>query len=316
VFYSVDIDNQEFVHANDTCSGTVDDVTGSGYDWSSSDTAVATLPTSMLHTVAVGKATGSTLAKLQWAHPPGFPAQIFGPQQPVAVTPTVTISGSTYLAMLHSGSTGSGNTTTLTATGNPSGGTYSWTAVSGQGNISISNASSQSATIQATAVGTYTVQVTYTVSGQPGTATTVGKVQQPGSLGVISNDTTTYNCALAGYAYLTQERDVQYQVLDTSSPPAPIQAMDMSATETLNASINTCNSTWIPTVGAQTGIDGYFPAPDHIRDCSAKCLPADQNGNPTGSCQLVIAQTWTVNGYSVKSDTINFTCPGPPTGVP
>jgi hypothetical protein len=80
-----DIDNQDFIHANDTCSGTVDDVTGSGYDWSSSDTAVATLPTSMLHTVAGGKATGSNFTKLQWAHPPSCPAQIFSPQQPVQV---------------------------------------------------------------------------------------------------------------------------------------------------------------------------------------------------------------------------------------
>ena len=195
-------------------------------------------------------------------------------------------------------------------------GTYSWSAVSGQGNITISNASSQSATIQATAVGTYTVQVTYTVNNQPGTATTVGRVQQAGSLGVISNDTTPYNCALTGYAYFTQERDIQYQVLDTSTPPVPVQAQNMSATETLNASTNTCNSTWIPTVNAHTGTNGYFPAADHIRNCSAKCLPADQSGNPTGSCQLVIAQTWTVNGYSVKSDTRNFTCPGPRTGVP
>lgn len=79
------IDNQDFIHANDTCSGTIDDVTGSGYDWSSSDTAVATLPNSMLHTVAVGKATGNTFTNLQWAHPPSCPAQIFAPQQSVAV---------------------------------------------------------------------------------------------------------------------------------------------------------------------------------------------------------------------------------------
>ncbi len=80
-----DIDNQDFVHANDTCSGTVDDITGSAYNWGSSDTAVATLPTSMLHTVAVGGATGSTFAKVQWAHPPSCPAQIFNPQQAVTV---------------------------------------------------------------------------------------------------------------------------------------------------------------------------------------------------------------------------------------
>ncbi len=64
------IDNPEIIHANDTCSGTVDDVTGSGYSWGSSNTAVATLPNSTLHTVAVGSATGSTFVNLQRANPP------------------------------------------------------------------------------------------------------------------------------------------------------------------------------------------------------------------------------------------------------
>jgi hypothetical protein len=100
--------------------------------------------------------------------------------------------------------TGGGNTTTLTATGSPSGGTYSWSAVSGQGNISISNTGSQSVTITAVAVGTYTVQVKYTVNNQPGTATTVGKVQQPGSLGVVSNDVQGLVCTNASPSYSTR----------------------------------------------------------------------------------------------------------------
>lgn len=79
------IDNSDFIYANDTCSGTKDDVTDSGYSWASSNTGVATLPTRTLHTVAVGTATGSALAKLQWAHPPSCPTQTFGPQQPVQV---------------------------------------------------------------------------------------------------------------------------------------------------------------------------------------------------------------------------------------
>jgi len=85
------IDSDDYIYANDTCVGEQVDVTDSGYGWASSDTAVATLPSRTLHTVAVGSATGSTLAKLQWAHPPSCPTQTFGPEQPVTVQkPTIT----------------------------------------------------------------------------------------------------------------------------------------------------------------------------------------------------------------------------------
>jgi hypothetical protein len=57
------IDNQDYIYANDTCSGYQEDVTASAYSWTSSKTAVATLSKSMLHTVAVGLATGSGLVQ-------------------------------------------------------------------------------------------------------------------------------------------------------------------------------------------------------------------------------------------------------------
>ena len=77
------IDNPEFIHANDTCSGTIHDVTGSAYGWASSNAYVATLASSTLHTVAVGAATGSTHVKLQFAHPPSCPNETWSPNQPV-----------------------------------------------------------------------------------------------------------------------------------------------------------------------------------------------------------------------------------------
>jgi hypothetical protein len=189
--------------------------------------------------------------------------------------------------------------------------------VSGQSNITILNATSQSAIIQSVAVGSYSVQVTYTSNGKQATAISVGKVQQPGSLGAIGNTTPQFNCAVQGFAYITNERDIQYQVLDTSTVPQPLPVLNMTATETLAPGTNTCAVTPpSPTVGAKTGSNGYFPAPDTLRMCSPKCMPADGSGNPTGSCNLSVAQTWTVNGYPVKSDTLTYTCPGPPTGAP
>jgi hypothetical protein len=312
----------QIVQAGDSCGGGTQTVTGDFPTWGTDNTAIATASKAVIHGVAPGTTNHyATSVPMYWGlkeYYPTCPTMQRTATAPTNVAPTVTISGSGYIAMLKSGSQGS-DSTTLTATGNPSGGTYSWAAVSGQGNITILNATSQSATIQSVAVGTFTVQVTYTVNSQPGTATAVGKVQQPGSLGVISNDTELFGCTNLGPpgSYNTEERLILYQVLDTSTPPAPIQVSDMSATETLNGGTNTCRvPDPNPTVGAQTGSNGYFPAPDTLRMCSPACLPANGSGNPTGSCSLTFGQTWTVNGYPVKSDTVAFTCAGPPTGAP
>jgi len=314
------VDNQDFIYAQEQCGGYVDDVTGAGYNWHTSDSSIATLPNRTLHTVAVGTARGYAYAQLQATHPaPQCPMTTWSPLQGVTVEPTVTISGSTYVAMLMPGTQGS-DSTTLTATGNPSGGTYSWSIVSGEGNVTLLNATSQSAIIQSVAVGTYTAQVTYTVNNQQATATTVGKVQQPGSLLVISNDTPTFNCGNTGLpAYNTSDRLILYQVLDTSGPPAaPIPVANMNATEsTLSVVSNDCNVNGPnPTIDAPTLSNGYFFNPDTLQLCSAKCLPAGNGGVPLGSCTMQVNQTWSVNGYPVKSGTITYTCPGPPSGVP
>lgn len=184
--------------------------------------------------------------------------------------------------------------------------------MSGQGNITILNGTSQSAILQSVAVGTYTVQVTYTYNGYQATATTVGKVQQPGSLAVISNSTPTISCS---QGYKTSERLIQYEVLDTSG--AAIPAAGMNATEAFSDVSNTCSIPYpTPTVNASTLSTGYFPGPDTLAMCSSKCLPASSGGVPLGSCGIQVGQTWTVNGYQVKTDSITYTCPGPPTGAP
>ena len=308
------------VFAADSCGGGQQNITDDFPTWWTGNTAIATASGHQINGVAAGTTPHYAQSVKMYFGPKEYsPTCPLSSQQPIGttnVTPTVTISGSGYIAMLSAGSSGS-DSTTLTATGNPSGGTYSWAAVSGGGNIKILNATSQSATIQSVAVGTYTVQVTYTVNSQPGTAVAVGTVQQPGSLGVISNNTQLYACTNLPGSYNTQERLIQYQVLDTSSPPVPIQVAGMSASETLNVTTNTCDvPPPIPSVGVKTGSNGYLSGPDTLQLCSAVCLPANGSGSPTGSCSLVLAQTWTVNGYSVKSDTPTFTCPGPPTGAP
>ena len=80
------IDNEDFIYSTEQCTGFVDDVTYYGYAWSSSNTGVATLPNSTLHTVATGAATGNAAINLQGTtRAPLCPQRTWGPQQPVTV---------------------------------------------------------------------------------------------------------------------------------------------------------------------------------------------------------------------------------------
>ena len=299
----------------------IENITGDFPNWGTDDASIATVkPAAQVNGISAGSTThfasGEAYAGEGHSIDNKCPQDELEPTAGTNVTPTVTISGPQNIPMLQSGAQGA-DSITVTATGNPTGGTYSWTALSGGSNITILDDTSQSAILQSVAVGTYTVQVTYTVNNKSGTATTVGRVQQPGSLGVISNTTPTFNCGSTGLpAYNTIDRSIQYQVLDTSSSPIPVANMDASET-TLNVISNTCNVTGpSPTTDAPTLSNGYFLKPDTLQLCSAQCLPANSQGGPSGSCTMTVAQTWSVNGYTVKSDTLTYTCPGPPTGAP
>ena len=153
---AVGINNDDYIYANDTCSGGQADVTGGGYSWASSDTAVATLPNRTLHTVGVGSATGSTLVQLQRANPPHCLVTVFGPTQPVSVaslscTPSVTRGGSVK----------------CTVTG-PSGTTvYGWKFTAGSGNPVTRTTDTTSLTWSGAMVTSGTVNVTANSSSTP-----------------------------------------------------------------------------------------------------------------------------------------------------
>jgi hypothetical protein len=167
------IENDDYIYANDTCAGDQEDVTGDGYSWASSDTAVATLSTRTLHTIAVGSTTGSTLVQLQRANPPHCPLTVFGPQQPVTVTPTITQNRNLWYfgsgISAPSGFTLGGTTATLTASGGSSG-TYSWSITAGGSKAALQGSTSgQSVQIASTSYSTsandVTVQLQFTPSG-------------------------------------------------------------------------------------------------------------------------------------------------------
>jgi len=82
-----DVDNDDSIYSTESCGGGNVDVTDAAYDWASSDTAVALLPSPTLHTVAPGTASGSADLELPWDDPrAGCPTQIFTPvQNPITV---------------------------------------------------------------------------------------------------------------------------------------------------------------------------------------------------------------------------------------
>jgi hypothetical protein len=157
-----DTNNEDFIHSTEQCGGTVDDVTDYGCNWSSSNTAIATLPTSTLHTVAVGTATGRAEIQLAGTHPgPRCPPYIGNPQQSVNVAKVSCTSPVTR-----------GGTSTCTATG-PTGSTFSNWKFSDGTNSPVTSSSTNSQW-SGTMVTSGTVSVTVTSS--TGTATPTAQI--------------------------------------------------------------------------------------------------------------------------------------------
>lgn len=80
------IDNTDIMQSTEQCGGELVDLADDAYNWKSTNTSVATLPTKVLHTVANGTATGSGEVYVQADKPaPRCPMAYYTPQQPVTV---------------------------------------------------------------------------------------------------------------------------------------------------------------------------------------------------------------------------------------
>lgn len=295
-----------------------------GLSFFSSNPAVAPVDSSGLVTgVAPGTATITTTAGVEFFHFPGPNdplCQVDLPcatcqrveesrDTPVTVQPTVEISGPDNVPLRAVGSTGP-NSITLTATGSPTGGSFNWTSSSTK--VTLTNASSASVTVtsaaESTAIGDVPISVTYTVNQQSGEATKNITVAKATSL-FVESDTTdptgtpcnvtclngspgcSYNSYLRTRIYVVQD---QFSRLFTS-----IGISSVDVRESYSGVTSTCGAS--PPVTA-VSLTSRFD--DKFSFCSSACLP----GGP--GCTNSATQTLTVNGFSVRTVSVTWTCTG------
>jgi hypothetical protein len=133
------------------------------------------------------------------------------------------------------------------------------------------------------------------------TAGAGGNVKTVGYVSMYSNTASTQTCTDSlGHTRTMPSRVVYYQVMDTSSPPAPIKAAGISVAETISfSSSSPCKPSdgcgQKPTAGSwTTDSSGIINQPgDVVVNCSATCVEG-------GECAEVWEQTFTVEGKSVQ----------------
>lgn len=203
----------------------------------------------------------------------------------------------------------------MTASGNPSGGAYSWTTSSSK--VSLTNTTSATVTVTAAAasgsVGDVPITVTYTLNGESGTAATNITVEQPTSLSIVSDTTnstghtcvggTGSNTCSQSYfsgsgTYTSYVHNRQYHVMDQLSPSRWIAGYLMQIQESYSAPTGQCSGDSVATGGGSG---------DTVTDCFYFCGATCQSA---GSCSVSATQTITVNGFTVATESVTWTCSG------
>ena len=245
----------------------------------------------------------------RWICPPCEPP-------PPPPPPSVSISGPAYVPLRTGASTGP-NSMTLTSSVNPSGGTYSWTTSSNK--VSLSNTSSANVTVTSaaasTASGDVPITLTYTVNGQSASATVNITVRKPSSLQLVSGSDTTdpagHTCTASPTSNTCQQshfpgsgmytsylRNRAYHIMDQFSPPQWIQGYALDIQESYTAPTGQCAGDSVVTSSG---------AGDTATDCFYFCSATCQSG---GSCSVSATQTVTINGFSIGTESVTWTCSG------
>jgi hypothetical protein len=226
------------------------------------------------------------------------------------VSPTVTLVLGPNGSHIVTGGSGQPMTNTqLTASGTPSGGIYQWTTSTGA--VSLSGTSGQNVTATASSAGQTTLTVTYSISGQPASATQVITVQQPAGFSVVTGTDTgneIHQCQYTDktFAYNGVQRRLYYQLMDNASPaPTPININGIAMTETYSTINDRCgfgttpSTANGPTSGAGKWGDGFV-------DCVDACNPSSTNYHPT--CQSTFNHKWMADGIVVLNRTVTYAC--------
>jgi len=290
--------------------------------WSSTNTSVFTLNNSSPKGLLTGVGVGSAFANAQgttacraWYMMGGYCncsnyTQASGGAS-CSVNPTVTVSCSNLDLAL---GTGAPTTTsgTCTATVNPGGGTYSWTK--NKNTVNLANTSSAtviySSALPSTVMGDTILTVTYTLNGRAASASSPGiTVHRPTSLyvqidhvnpsGYSCNDVCCLN-GQPGCSYSTYLRQRTYVVQDQFGTQFPsVGIIAANVTESFGSLNSSCGSPQVNAGGAQVSTFNDF-----FYLCASECLPGG------AGCSVSGTQTITVNGYSVRTESVVWTCTG------
>jgi hypothetical protein len=194
------------------------------------------------------------------------------------------------------------NSVTITATGTPSGGVYSWTKSSNK--ITLSNTTSATVTVtgvtKSASQNDVIIQLSYKKNGVGPTVSVPITVQQPTFMGFVSStgtsvpptctQTITDDCCPSGQTGV--QKDMVWQVQDQFHSPMSFR---LPTYDTLTN--NTPNSCSNPAQGEgtapgfATGSGGQWG--HHYGECSTACV----NG---GQCQVTGTQAYFVNGFQIN----------------
>jgi len=292
--------------------------------WSSNATGVATIQSTGQSSpgLAAGVSPGSVQFQAFFGELPANAGEICVPGNAppcpdpdvyesgsASVTPSVTIqvqSGFLSIAgngLVLLGGPGGLTTTAITASGNPSGGSVTWTAgprlqINGVNSVN----ASVSGTGASTSGGDTWVSVQYTVNGQSANASVRFTVENPTTykpteLGNV-NWTTPYNSGNQS-GYITT---IWYYLYDQMNPANLIPVPGIPATETLSTISNPSGASFIPLSG-QPNTDTSNSA-GQIQDLLYAYAPG---GLPPGF-SASRSQSWTVNGFAfTPSQTQTYT---------
>ncbi|HZU42053.1 MAG TPA: hypothetical protein VE994_05230, partial [Terriglobales bacterium] len=288
------------VFAYESCMAGYDDVSSYFYShWNSNDTSVVTVDAVGTH---YGVAVGSTTSFVSAAPLPNSnirlncPNSMMGPSQGGAnVTPTVRITGASNFAFV-------GNDPTVPkvlqqAVGNPTGGTYSWTA-SPTNRISFDNPSTDVVHMAginpSPTVGDTTLTVNYTLNNQSATPATLTATSRIFKF-LVLRSTTPAQLPPGTYGY---DLRLTYDVY-TNPGGQVLQPgySGISVPETLSVT-----STNIPGATTHTGAgttDANSEFTDRLALISNQPIPSDADE--------VDSQDIDVGGFFVRNNTVHFT---------